>query len=148
MSIQEHYLNTLSRSAISKLSSKIQSQNILGSSEERFKCTLSYGPQCEKTNLLTCAPFHDLNQPAHRRNLLSLRYLHDKTLHPWLFKLCIVHILIRLRECLIAGHVFSAWDILCQRVRQSATAKVIASIKRARHYRNTVREYLSARMRT
>ena len=48
-------------------------------------------------HLLTCAPNEDSNQTAHPRCLISLRCLHDETLHPLLSKIRPVTILIWLQ---------------------------------------------------
>ena len=48
---------------------------------------------------MTCAPNEDSNQPAHPRSLISLRWPHEETMHPWLSKMHPVKILIRLYEC-------------------------------------------------
>ena len=50
-------------------------------------------PQRRKTYLLACAPNDNSNQPAHP---------HEETLYPWLSKMCLVTILIRVRECVQA----------------------------------------------
>ena len=53
--------------------------------------------QREKTYLLIRAPNVDSNQHAHPRNLISLCFSHDKTLHLCLSQICPGKILIRLR---------------------------------------------------
>ena len=56
-------------------------------------------PQRVKPYLLPRAPNEDSNQPAHPHSLISLHCPHEETLHPWLFKMRTMKILIRLRVC-------------------------------------------------
>ena len=51
------------------------------------------GPQCQKTSLQICSPNEDSSQRAVRSDH-SLRCPHEETLHPWLFKMRPVEILI------------------------------------------------------
>ena len=46
----------------------------------------------------TCVPNEDSTQPAHPHSLTSLHCPHEETVHPWLFKMLLLKILIRLRE--------------------------------------------------
>ena len=57
----------------------------------------TFEPQLTKAYFPTCAPNKDSNQTAHSRSLISLCCPHENTLHHWLFKLCPMKILIRLR---------------------------------------------------
>ena len=54
-------------------------------------------PQCEKTYLLTYAPNVD-SDSASAQSDQSLYCPHNEKLHPWLFKMRLVQILIRLFE--------------------------------------------------
>ena len=50
-----------------------------------------------------CGPFELQREKVYGRTSAQfdqiLRYPHEETLHPWLSKICLVKILIRLREC-------------------------------------------------
>ena len=56
-------------------------------------------PKLEKTYPLTRVSNEDLNQPANLFRLTSHRCSSEETVHPWLAKMLIVNILIRLYEC-------------------------------------------------
>ena len=53
----------------------------------------------KKTYLLTCAPNKDWSAGASAQFGQRLCCSHEKSLHPWLSKMLLVRILIRLREC-------------------------------------------------
>ena len=58
-------------------------------------------PQREKTFLLTCAQRRYKSVCTSAQPDQSLRCLHEETLHPWLSKMRLVKILIRLRKCAV-----------------------------------------------
>ena len=58
-----------------------------------------YQSQHEKTYPLICAANKDTSQPEHLQNQISLCCQQEETLHPWLSRMRLVKILIRLCKC-------------------------------------------------
>ena len=77
---------------------------------------------------LTCATNEDSNQPAHPRNLISLRCPHEGTSHPWLSKMFPVKILIRLR--IRAGWSEPCWTHMSEGTFSDVAAHICLDKKR------------------
>ena len=69
-----------------------------------------------------CAPNEDWNLPVHLCGQICLSCQYEEMVHPWLFKVCPVKILMGLREC---ARVWTVTGCTCQKVYFLTVTSVI-----------------------